>query len=626
MKKLFNYTIALALFVCFGMAAQAADIWVAPNGSDANPGTKDKPVATVAMALRKAREMRRLNDPAIANGIHIIITNGVYALSEPLFIRPEDSGTPASPTIIEAAPGAKPVISGGLSVKGWHKATEKIAGLPAAAQGKVWVADAPAEAGRLLDFRQLWINDKKAIRARDRNADSMNRILSWNHQIEQCWIPKPKTAGWEKAAGLEMVIHQWWAIAILRIKSVTVKGDSAQLSFYQPESRIQSEHPWPAPWISQKTGNSAFFLTNAIQFLDEPGEWFLDVQKQRIVYWPRNNENMQTAQVVAPYLQTIARVEGSIDNPVSHVYFKGLDFKHTTWLRPSQAGHVPLQAGMFLLDAYKLKIPGTPDKKGLENQGWIGRQPGGVELQFVKNTGFERCSFSNMAATGLDYIKGTQYDTIIGCTFYDIAGTAIQAGYFSDPSFETHLPYNPADERELCRKLTISNSYITNCANEDWGCVGISAGYVQGINIDHNELSDLPYSGICVGWGWTKTINAMRNNRIHANLVHHYAKHMYDVAGVYTLSAQPGSVISENYIHAILKAPYAHDPNHFFYMYLDEGSSYITLKDNYCEVDKFMKNSNGPGNTWENNGPMVADSIKNRAGLEEAFKEIKKIK
>ncbi len=126
MKKLFNYTIALALFVCVGMTVQAADIWVAPNGSDANPGTKDKPMATVAMALRKAREMRRLNDPAVANGVHIIITNGVYALNEPLFIRPEDSGTPGSPTIIEAAPGAKPVLSGGLSVKGWHKATEKI--------------------------------------------------------------------------------------------------------------------------------------------------------------------------------------------------------------------------------------------------------------------------------------------------------------------------------------------------------------------------------------------------------------------------------------------------------------------------------------------------------------------
>jgi hypothetical protein len=209
MKKLFKYPIAVFLFIClFNITAQAADIWVAPNGSDTNPGTKDKPVATVAMALRKAREMRRLNDPAVANGVHIIITNGVYALSEPLFVRPEDSGTPTSPTIIEAAPGARPVLSGGVSVKGWRKATENIPGLPAAAQGKVWVANAPVEAGRLLDFRQLWVNDQKATRARDRNADSMNRILSWDHKTEQCWIPKSKATGWDKAAGLEMYIHQ----------------------------------------------------------------------------------------------------------------------------------------------------------------------------------------------------------------------------------------------------------------------------------------------------------------------------------------------------------------------------------------------------------------------------------
>ena len=624
--KPFNYLLAAILFNCIVCRVHAADIWVAPDGSDANPGTKEKPIGTVHMALRKAREMRRLNDPTIANGIHIIIENGVYHFYEPLFVRPEDSGTPASPTTIEAAPGAHPVFSGGVAITGWRKPTEKIAGLPTAAQGKVWVANAPVIGGRLLEFRQLWVNEEKAVRAKDRNTDSMNRILSWNHQTEQCVIPKPAVAGWEKATGLEMFIHQWWAIAILRIKSVTIQGDSAILSFHQPESHIQSEHPWPAPWISTKTGNSAFYLVNAVQFLDEPGEWFLDVQQQRIIYWPRNGEDMRTARVIAPVLPTVVRVEGTIDDPVSHVYFKGIEFSNTTWLRPSQAGHVPLQAGMFLLDAYKLKIPGTPDKKGLENQAWIGRQPGAVELQFVHNTGFDHCRFSHTAATGLDYIKGTNNDTIIGCTFHDIGGTGIQAGIFNDPGFEAHLPYNPADERELCRNLTITNNFLTNCANDDWGCVGISAGYVQGINIDHNEVSDVSYSGICVGWGWTKTINAMRNNRIHANLVHDYAKHMYDVGGLYTLSAQPGSVISDNCVHTILKAPYAHDPNHCFYMYLDEGSAYITLKDNWCEQEKFMKNSNGPGNTWDTNGPMVADSIKNAAGLEAGFKEIKNVK
>jgi hypothetical protein len=599
----------------------AAEIYVSPSGSDTNPGTKEKPMATVTMALRKAREMRRLNDAGVAGGIRIIVQQGTYELYEPIFVRPEDSGTPESPTTVEAAQGEKSVFSGGIKISGWKKADGRVAGLPVASQGRVWVAPAPGVGGRNIDFRQLWINEQKAVRARDRNGDSMNRILNWNHQTEKCWIPL-SNALLNNAAGLEIVIHQWWAIATLRIKSMKVQGDSAELSFHQPESRIQSEHPWPAPWLSKKTGNSAFYLTNALQLLDQPGEWFLDNKKGLIYYWPRAGEDLNTANVVAPVLQTLLRVEGTADNPVSNISFKGLDFKYSTWLRPSQAGHVPLQAGMYLLDAYKLKIPGTPDKKGLENQAWIGRQPAAVELSYVHHTGFDRCRFTHMATTGLDYIRGTNNDNITGCFFEDIGGTAIQAGTFSDEAFETHLPFNPTDERELCRNLNIKNNYITNCTNEDWGCVGISAGYVQGINIEHNELSQLSYSGICVGWGWTKTINAMRNNRIHANLVHHYAKHMYDVGGIYTLSAMPGSSITENCVHSIYTAPYAHDPEHFFYMYLDEGSSYITIKDNWLEKEKVMKNANGPGNAWENNGPMVAEKIKSAAGLEPAYKDL----
>jgi hypothetical protein len=575
------------------------------------------------MALRKGREMRRLHDPGLEFGIHIVVLPGVYTLQEPIFVRPEDSGDPHSLTIIEAAPGGKVIFSGGVSITGWGKPKNKIAGLPAAAQGQVWVAPAPEVGGRLLEFRQLWINEQKAIRARDRNGDSMSRILNWHHQTEKCVIPLPSTPALNDARGLEMVIHQWWAIAILRIKSMAVRGDSAELSFHQPESRIQSEHPWPAPWLSKKTGNSAFYLTNAIQLLDQPGEWFLDMQNRQVIYWPRAGENMNAANVVAPVLETLVKVEGTADRRVEHVLFKGIDFQYTTWLRPSQAGHVPLQAGMYLLDAYKLKVPGTWDKPGLENQAWIGRQPAGVELSYDHSIAIMDCRFSHMAATGLDFVRGSQYSAVVGSVFYDIGGTAIQAGTFSDRGFETHLPFNPRDERELCRNLLIRNNLITECANEDWGCVGISAGYVQFINIEHNELSYLPYSGICVGWGWTKTTNAMRNNRIRANLVHHFAKHMYDVGGIYTLSAQPGSVISENYVHSIFTAPYAHDPDHFFYMYLDEGSSGITIKNNFLEKDKVMKNANGPGNLWENNGPMVDEKIKNAAGLEPAYSSLR---
>ena len=616
--------ICVPVFLLFVSVVANAQIYVSTQGSDKNNGTPDHPYATVAAALRKAREIRRLHEFS-TGGIHIFVKGGKYQLDETLFVRPEDSGTTASPTWIEAAPNEQPILSGGININGWKLLKENITGLPKNAKGKVWIADVPSN-GTVPDFRQLWVNDRKAIRARENNQDSMSRILSWNHGAQTCWIPKPANIDLNNITGMEMFIHQWWAVATLRIKSVLVQGDSAQLSFYQPESRIQSEHPWPAPWLSEKTGNSAFYLTNAIQFLNQPGEWYLDKRNSKLYYWPRADENISTADVVAPSLETLIRVEGTMDNMVSNFYFKGISFEHSGWLRPSQMGHVPLQAGMYMLDAYKLKIPGTPDKRGLENQAWIGRPTAAVEVSFAHNTGFENCTFKHLASTGLDYKKATHDDNIRGNLFKDIGGTGIQVGVYSDEAFETHLPYDPTDEREICTNTHIFDNLVTDVTNEDWGCVGISAGYVRNINIEFNEVNEVSYSGICVGWGWTKTVNAMRNNRVYANRVNHYAKHMYDVGGLYTLSAQPGTVISENYIDSIYKAPYAHDPNHWFYFYLDEGSAYITIKDNWCPAEKVMRNSNGPGNAWENNGPKISESIKKAAGLEPAYQYLLKEK
>ena len=149
---------------------------------------------------------------------------------------------------------------------------------------------------------------------------------------------------------------------------------------------------------------------------------------------------------------------------------------------------------------------------------------------------------------------------------------------------------------------------------------------MKDINISHNEISEIAYSGISVGWGWTKTVNCMRNNIIHANYIHHYAKHMYDVAGIYTLSVQSKSAITENVVEEIYSPSYVHDPEHWFYLYTDEGSSFIEVKNNWTPAEKFLKNANGPGNTWENNGPMVADSIKHKAGLEKQYKWLKELK
>jgi hypothetical protein len=152
-----NKLLVFFLIISSVFSATAGEIWVSTSGKDTNSGTKESPLATVNMAMRKARELRRLKDPSIKDGIHIIVTDGTYYLNEPLFIRTEDSGTPESPTTIEAAANARPIISGGLEIKNWKKG----ATINGQKKANIWVADAPQRAGEIINYRQLWVNGKK---------------------------------------------------------------------------------------------------------------------------------------------------------------------------------------------------------------------------------------------------------------------------------------------------------------------------------------------------------------------------------------------------------------------------------------------------------------------------------
>jgi hypothetical protein len=630
--KNFFIPILVSLFV---LPAAAVELWIAPDGNDTNPGTATQPLASVAAAQRQARELRRLGKVDTNEPVRIILRGGVYRLDEPLFFRPEDSGTETSPTLIETAPGEQPVLSGGVLIQGWKKLKGKVPGLPSAARGNVWLADAPKSGGRPLEFRQLWVNDRKAVRAREPNGDTLNRLVAWDKTNQEARISAGSAgvlagnlSGRNFAGGtpalpsqLEMVIDQVWEISVLRVKSLRFETNTVCLTFEQPESRIAFEHPWPKITVNSRY-QAPFFLANAIELLDTPGEWFEDLTAGKVYYWPRADEDLTQAQVVAPALETLVQVEGTLDRPVEHLAFRGITFAHATWLRPSAAGLVPLQAGMYLLNAYRLTPKGTADQKTLDNQAWIGRPPAGVSVSGANHISFERCRFEHMASAGLDFSSGTHNDLIEGCVFRDLGGNGIQLGKFSDPGMETHLAYHPADEREICTHEIIANNLVTDCGTEDWGCVGIAAGYVRQTAIQHNEISQLPYTGISLGWGWTPQTNGMRDNVVYANHVHHVATRLGDTAAIYTLSAQPGTVISENAAHDIALSPYVPDPKLWFYLYLDEGSSFISVRDNWCPAEKFMKNANGPGNVWENNGPLVSDKIRDAAGLEPAFRDL----
>ena len=567
------------------LQAMAADISITPDSS-------------LQDAVRKAREMRRLGK---ANDVTLHLSAGTYYLYDPLRLRPEDSGLRIE--------GDDAVITGGMPITGWKR------------QGKWLVASVPDFNGRPVDFRQLYINGEKAVRARDvSDFEQMHRIMTYDKKNHVLWIPKaaatPLLRGGVKGGGeyAELVLHEMWCSTNLRIKSMTVQGDSVAVRFHNPEAKLQFEHPWPSPMTPDTKHPSPFYLTNALELLDEPGEWYHDIREHKVYYMPRKGETIREA--IVPVLPTLVEFIGTPERPVRNITIKGVAFHHTTWMRPSEQGHVPLQAGMFLTEAYKLRPQiDRPNNHKLDNQGWLGRADAAVELRWTEGCHFESCRFEHLGGSGLDYVVGCKGGTTTRCTFTDIAMNGYVCGSFSPEGLETHLPYQPTDFREVCTQQEVANCHFYNVTNEDWGCVAIAAGYVNGITIDHNTIHDVSYTGISLGWGWNRDSVCMRDNRVHANLIYNYAQHMYDCAGIYTLGNQPGIIISENVVRDIAKPSYVHDPNHWFYLYTDEGSSNITIRDNWTPEEKFLKNATGPGNVWENNGPNVNENIKRNAGI-----------
>lgn len=617
MRRILPLVTASGLISLGGVAPlPAVEFHAAPDGSSSGEGSAADPL-TLMDAQRRAREFRRLAEEPLDEPVKIILHGGTYRLEQPWYLRPEDSGTAASPTIFTAAPGETPVFSGGLAVTGWSRLESAPPGLASAAQGQLWVADAPFVGGRPREFRQLWIGDRKAVRARSPNEGELDRVLTWDVANEVTTIPTREGMAGDLRA-LEFVIYQQWEIALLRVSEFTPGDDAVTLRFHQPESRVQFEHPWPAPIMTDEH-RAPFFLQNALCLLDQPGECFHDPATHKIYYWPREGEDLDTA--VVPVLETLLDATGSLDRPVRQVRFEGLHFRHTAWMRPALFGHVPHQAGFQMTEAYKMLPPGTPEKAALENQAWVERPPGAARVRAAHDLRFERCRFEHLASAGIDAEHGLRRLGVEGCLFRDIGGSGLQVGKFQDGGIETHVPYQPADDREVSAGLRIANNLIVDCANEDWGCLGIAVGYLRESTIEHNDLRRLPYSGISLGWGWTRLTTAQRDNRVRANRITDIGRILYDCGGIYHLSASPGTWIHENHVGEIVMSPWIARP-HWGHLYLDEGSSYITMRDNWTATEKKILNNNGPANTYENNGPHVDDAIRDGAGLQEAYRDL----
>jgi hypothetical protein len=279
-----------------------------------------------------------------------------------------------------------------------------------------------------------------------------------------------------------------------------------------------------------------------------------------------------------------------------------------------------LQAGQFLYDAW------SEQTATASNVAYVGRPESAVSVANADGVKFEGCQFTHIGSTAVDFVSGTSQGVVNGCTFSDIGGTAVLAGFFGDETYEVHQAWKPDDTRVVVDGLTISNNYINDVANEDWGCTGICTGWAANINITHNELVNTPYSAISMGWGWVPQESIMRDNHIDANYIHGFAMQLRDAGAIYTLSSQPNSTIIGNRVEGVgdpQHCPVMWDTRSQFDLYNDEGSDYFTVKNNYLERNIYSRNKNGSHNYWNYNGTTVSADIVNAAGLEEDYKGIR---
>ena len=571
--------------------AATTNFYVDPvNGSDTNSGTSTTAAFKTVQAAQAAVRTVNAN---MSDDIVVNLRGGTYPLTTPITFGTSDSGTNGHTVVYQAYNGETPVISGGKAITGWTSA--------AGGEYKAPVGT--------LDFRQMYVNGVRATRARFPDVGSDFQLQGSDKPNKLLKVLSSQVANWDHLSQVEMMLETQWGESFLRLKSLSSSNGITNVSIQDHEAGILFQRPFPV-----LADGSPLHFENAHEFLNEPGEFYVDTAAQTVYYKPRPGEDMSTAAVQAPTLRTLFDVKGtSLGSPAHDLRFSGITFTRTTWMEATDNGYLNGQGGNYNISADN------------SNNQYVGRPPAGVQAANADRVSFTGNTFTHMGATALDLHHGVHDSTVTGNLISDIAGNGITVGKFSDPTVEYHTVYNPPaspageDAREGVKNVTLKNNLITRIGEDYLGTAGINAGFVNSTTIDHNDISDTPWAGISLGWGWQSAANAEGNNSISYNRIGNVMNRLCDSAAIYHLSNDPGTVLNGNYVHDVVRGPAACG-SAVAGLYMDEGSNNMTLSHNVLShTDSFIhQNHNGTSVTLSGNA-TTGTSVMEASGLESAY-------
>ncbi len=531
--------IAWSIFFVSGCTQQSS-FYVSPTGNDFYPGTEKKPFATIKKAIEEIRQ--RLKQKQQKN-ITVFLEDGVYHIQEPLIFSPEDSGEGDFHVIYKALSGKKPIISGGMLLNGWERNDQGL-----------WVSKIPLIQGKPWIFRELFINDKRAQRARHPNRGylrvaeigSDNRT---NFYYNPGDFPIP-----ENSPEVELVLLHDWSITRINVREID-----------ENQKRITTVDSMGAKSIDFFTiGNweshPRYFLENSLLFLDEPFEWYRDRETDFIYLMLPDGTHPEQYAIIAPYASNLIAINGSKDNPICNIEFEGIIFSHCAFNLPEN-GYAGIQACHF-----------DPRDGGTSWQ----IVPSAIEASWIENCSFNKCTWSHLGGSGLLLGEGSSHSRVINSMFYDISGNGIMIGEGNERLID-QSPWWKSYPGQVASDNHVENCVVSKTGQQFFGAVGIWSGITEKTVLKNNQISDLPYTGISAGWLWSTEPTPCRELRIEGNHIHHIMQKLSDGGGIYTLGLQPEGNIIGNHIHDVeINAGKAESNG----MFLDEGTTGMTISGN----------------------------------------------
>lgn len=527
------FALLLVTAGCDDGSQTSVAFYVAPNGSDTNPGTIFRPFASMERARDAIRELKKSS--AQQAPVTVYLRGGVYRVEKTIDFLPEDSGTESAPITYTAFAHERPVISGGRAITSWQQGG-----------GKLWQTTlSEVKQGRWY-FHQLFVNGQRRTRARTPSQGYLytggilapiDRTKYWSDDTlaKRGFVYRDADLRrWRNFSDALIIIYHSWTTSM---HFITELDEARRAVWLAPASM------WPIGYWWES--NTRYHVENIPEALDEPGEWYLDRASGVLSYWPLPGENMHHAEIIAPVVpQTLVAFRGApVENRyIEHLIFDGISFEHT--------------------DCYI-----APDMP-IDQQGATERKPL-IAAEGLRHAKFENCEIAHAGENGIWLDSGCADNVIRRCHIHDLGGSAVFIGpkVFKDTA-----------ELRVERNL-VDNCFIHDGSHVFRGSQGIWIGQSSYNRILYNEISDFNHLGISVGHSWGYSPSTAHHNLIAFNHLHHLCNGYFsDGGGIYTLGISPGTIIANNIIHDVVPTPLM--PQGGIGIYHDEGSTGILAVNN----------------------------------------------